>query len=156
MKNIMNFKTWASKMINESESLKDKELNRILDKISSGETLSEIEKRFLSNYGAIPDEFYQDFSFLTKNDVFDRIKEMLETGRKVVCDLTDRDGKIGVEIESVNNYIDSEFCHLILKNNQRVDLKDSYLYNIIFNPKKDEYSLQIQDEFYEKLPISNE
>ena len=156
MKTILNFKNWAKMSIMESGSAQDQELDRILDKINSNQTLTDIEKKFLTNYGDVPDTYYQDFSFLTKNNVFDKVKDIMETGRKVICDIVDRDGKIGVEVASINNYIDSDFCHLILKNNQKVNLKDSYLYNIIYNPKKDEYSLESQDEYFEKLPISNE
>ena len=37
-----------------------------------------------------------------------------------------------------------------------IDLKDNYLYNIIYNMQKDSYSLEAEDEFFEKIPVKNE
>ena len=35
-------------------------------------------------------------------------------------------------------------------------LEDKYLYNIIYNEKKDNYSLKEHDEYQEKLEINND
>ena len=101
----MNFKSWTGHM---NESIQNDEMDRILDKISSGTTLS------------------------------------------------DRDGKIGIEIQSVHNNFADESCYVILKNGQKIELTDNYLYNMIYNIKKDEYSLESQDEYYEKIPVKDE
>ena len=148
----MKFNEW----VNMSESVKDSELNRILDKIGSGDALTPMEQRFLKTFNDNTDEYYQDFEFLTKNDVFDRIKDVLSSGRKVYYDIYNGHDGSENEILSVNNFMDDDECFVILKNDKKVKLKDNYLYNMIYNMKKDEYSLQSQDEFYEKLPVKNE
>lgn len=150
---VMNFKSWTGHM---NESIQNDEMDRILDKISNGETLSDIEKRFLNTFGQFSDDYYKEFSFLSKNDVFDTIQKVLSDGRKVICDLRDRDGKIGIEIQSVHNNFADESCYVILKNGQKIELTDNYLYNMIYNIKKDEYSLESQDEYYEKIPLKDE
>ena len=40
-------------------------------------------------------------------------------------------------------------------NGEKCKLHDKFLYNIIYNIKKDQYSLEIQDEYFEKI-ISKE
>ena len=37
-----------------------------------------------------------------------------------------------------------------------VDSEDSNLYNLIYNIKKDEYSLEEQDEYFEKIESKND
>lgn len=149
---IMNFETWIGQM---NESVKDDELNRILDKMSDGKPLSNIEKRFLSMFGKSSEEDYRDFSYLTKNDAFDKIRDILSEGRKIICDLYEKN-KIGIEIISVFNQFDSESCFIVLKDEERIELKDNFLYNIVYDIKKDEYSLQSQDQYYEKIPVKDE
>jgi len=149
---IMNFETWISQV---NESVKDDELNRILDKMSEGKPLNDVEKRFLSMFDKSNEDDYKDFSYLTKNDAFDRIKDILSEGRKVICDLYEKN-KVGIEIVSVFNQFESESCFIVLKDGERIELKDNYLYNIVYDIKKDEYSLQSQDQYYEKIPIKDE
>jgi len=149
---IMNFETWISQM---NESVKDDELNRILDKISEGKPLSAIEKKFLSMFDKSSEDDYKDFPYLTKNDAFDKIKDILSEGRKIICDLYEKN-KIGIEIVSVFNQFDSESCFIVLKDGERIELKDNYLYNIVYDIKNDEYSLQSQDKYYEKIPVKDE
>lgn len=149
---IMNFETWVSHM---NESVKEDELNRILDKMSDGKTLTEIEKKFLSMFSKTDEDDYKDFQYLTKNDAFEKIKNILSEGRKIICDLYEKN-KVGIEIVSVYNQFDSESCYIVLKDDERIELKDNYLYNIVYDIKKDEYSLQSQDQYYEKIPIKDE
>jgi hypothetical protein len=148
----MNFETWVSHM---NESVKEDELNRILDKMSDGKTLTEIEKKFLSMFSKTDEDDYKDFQYLTKNDAFEKIKNILSEGRKIICDLYEKN-KVGIEIVSVYNQFDSESCYIVLKDDERIELKDNYLYNIVYDIKKDEYSLQSQDQYYEKIPIKDE
>jgi hypothetical protein len=42
-----------------------------------------------------------------------------------------------------------------MKGGEKHRLDDRFLYNIIYNIKKDEYSLQEQDEYFEKIEASN-
>jgi hypothetical protein len=123
----MNFETWVSHM---NESVKEDELNRILDKMSDGKTLTEIEKKFLSMFSKTDEDDYKDFQYLTKNDAFEKIKNILSEGRKIICDLYEKN-KVGIEIVSVYNQFDSESCYIVLKDDERIELKDNYLYNIV-------------------------
>ena len=81
------------------------------------------------------------------------IKEFIAKGIRVICNLTDRDGKIGEEILSIESELDSEFSILKLKNGKFTKLHDKFLYNINFINKKNYYSLTIQDEYFEKIII---
>jgi len=149
----MNFKTWTGHI---GESIQNDEVDRVLDKISNGETISDSEKKFLNTFGQFSDDHYSGFSYLSKNDVFNTVQKILSGNRNVVCDLYDRDGKIGIAIKSIHNNFDDDSCHIMLKNGEKIELTDRHLYNMIYNIKKDEYSLESQDEYYERVPIKDE
>lgn len=137
-------------------SLKEIEMNRILEKISKDIKLSERESNFLNLYNQSIDDDYRDFMMLSKNVTYRKIKDLLEKSKTIICDLTDRDGKIGLPILDIRNNIEEETCLVIMSNNQSHGLHDKYLYNIIYNIKKDNYSLQEHDEYYEKIEASND
>jgi hypothetical protein len=153
--NIMTFKKFIS-YFNLNESLKEIRLNKILDKLSKKQKLSDNEKDFLDNYDRISDEDIMDFKMLSKETTFDKISTLLDENKKVICNLHDRDGKIGLQIISIYNDFGSEESILTLKNNQKVKLKDNLLYNILYNSDKNEWLLEMEDEFYEKIPIKDE
>lgn len=138
------------------ESIKELEMNRILDKVSSKSKLSEREKRFLDLYQNKNDDEMRDFLYLSKNSTFSKIAYLLEKGKKVICDLHDRNGKIGIPIIEITNSFEDDSCTIIMKGNNKHNLHDKFLYNIIYNTKKDEYSLQEQDEYFEKIPTQDE
>ena len=138
------------------ESVKEIELNRILDKINSKKKLSDKEINFLNLYQETRDEDMKDFMFLSKNSTYCKIQDLLEKNKKVICDLHDRDGKIGLVIIKLENDFEEEECTLILKGEEKFTLEDKYLYNLIYNTKKDEYSLQEQDEYFEKIEDDND
>ena len=119
-------------------NLKKMELNNIID-------------TFLKPYN-----LNRDFVYLSKNASFKKITELLESDIKVICDITDRDGKINIQITGLENNFEKETCTLTLKNKSKVQLHDKFLYNIIYNIKRKEYSLQIQDEYYEKIESKND
>lgn len=151
----MKFEKW-SKYLTLRESVKDDELNRILDKISSHQKLTSREEEFLSKYDQIMDKDLTDMSHLSKNTVFDKISELLEKGKKVICDLYDKDGQINDEIVSVENDFENDTCLLHLKHGDKTQLHDRFLYNINYDFNHDTYSLNSQDEFFEKIPVSDE
>jgi len=153
--NIMTFKKFIS-YFNLNESLKEIRLNKILDKLSKKQKLSDNEKDFLDNYDRISDEDIMDFKMLSKETTFDKISRLLDENKKVICNLHDRDGKIGLQIISIYNDFGSEESILTLKNSQKVKLKDNLLYNILYNSNRNEWSLEMEDEFYEKIPIKDE
>lgn len=132
------------------KSLKEIEMNRILEKIYKKIKISTKEKKFLDLYNRTTEEIGKDLMFLSKNATSRKVKEILERGKKVICDLHDRDGKIGLEILSIENNVDSVTCDVIMRNETH-QLHDRFLYNIIYNNIKKEYSLQEQDEYYEKI-----
>jgi hypothetical protein len=132
------------------ESLKEIEMNRILEKIYKKIKLTPREKKFLDLYNFTSKDDYKDYMYLSKNNTFRRVKDLLESGKKVICDLHDKDGKIGLPIVDIQNHIESETCKVIMKNEEH-ELHDRFLYNLIYNVKKNEYSLQEQDEYFEKI-----
>lgn len=133
------------------ESIKEIELNRILDKISRKKRLTERESNFLNLYQYTRDEEMTDLMLLSKNSACNRIGSMLENGKKVMCDLCDRNGKIGLQILEVENDHEQETCTVRMKGGVEHLLDERFLYNIIYNQKKDSYSLQEQDEYHEKI-----
>ena len=152
---IMKFGKW-SRYLTLRESVKDDELNKILDKISLHKKLTPREEDFLSKYDHIMDKDISDASHLSKNGTFTKITELLEGGKKVICDLYDKDGKINDQIVSIENDFENETCILYLKHGDKAKLYDKFLYNITYDFNHDTFSLTSQDEFFEKIPISNE
>lgn len=138
------------------ESVKEMELNRILDKVSKKQNLEEREKNFLDLYNKTSEEDMKDYMYLSKNTTFNKIKGLLDKNKTVICDLYDRNGKIGIKIKDIENDFENEVCVLTLKNGEKHNLHDKFLYNIIYNNKKDEYSLEAQDEYFEKIPVGGD
>ena len=93
---------------------------------------------------------------LSLQSTFERIQELIDRNKKVICNLIDRDGKINTEIISLYSDYENEKYILKLKNKEEITLKDNYLYNIIYNLQKDNYSLEAGEEFFEKIPVKNE
>ena len=148
----MKFKDWL-RLFDLRESLKDSELNRILDKISDGLKLTSSETNFLNKYDSIKDEDISDMKFLSKDATFNKIEDLLKKKKKVICDLYDKNGKIGLQIESIFYNYNDNICTLDLKGGEKYQLSDRFLYNLIYNLNKDEYSLQTQDEYFEEIPV---
>lgn len=138
------------------ESVKEMEMNRILDKISKKKSLTSKERNFLDLYQITREDDIKDYLYLAKNVVFGKILELLEKGKKVICDLNDRDGKIGLEIIGAENNFEEENCTIFLKGNVKHKLHDKFLYNLIYSVGKDEYSLVEQDEYFEKIESKND
>lgn len=138
------------------ESIKEIEMNRILDKISKKVRLTKREKEFLDLYNQTSKTEDRDYMMLSKSVASKKIKELLEKGKKVICDLHDRNGKFGLQIIDIIDDFDSEESLIIMKSDEKHKMHDKFLYNIIYNIKKNEYSLQEQDEYFEKLKVNNE
>ena len=126
-------------------------MDKILNKISKNIKISDKEKRFLNLYNQTSEEENKDYMMISKNTVFDKVKDLLKDERLVICNLTDRDGKIGEAIIDIQNNFEQNYCHVILKSNIKHKLYDRYLYNLIYNNKKNRYSLEEHDEYYEKI-----
>ena len=139
-----------------NESVKEMELNKILDKVSNRKSLTTRERNFLELYKTTREEDMKDFLYISKNSAFKKISELLEIGKKVICDLHDRNGKIGLEITGIENNFEEDTCVITMKGEEKHQLHDKFLYNLIYSIKKDEYSLQEQDEYFEKIESKNE
>jgi hypothetical protein len=138
------------------ESIKEIEMNRILDKIFKKSKLSKKEVGFLNLYNetqAVEDD--KDFMLISKNFVVKKVNDLIKIGKKVICDLHDRDGKIGIQILFIEDDINDESSIVRMKNDQFHKLHDKFLYNLIYNIKRNEYSLQEQDEFFEKIEVND-
>ena len=139
-----------------NESVKEMELNKILDKVSNRKSLTIRERNFLELYKTTREEDMKDFLYISKNSAFKKISELLEIGKKVICDLHDRNGKIGLEITGIENNFEEDTCIITMKGEEKHQLHDKFLYNLIYSIKKDEYSLQEQDEYFEKIESKDE
>jgi len=131
------------------KSIKEIEMDKILDKISKKVELSDRESKFLDLYYQTKFD-NKDFLLLSKVMAFKKVKYFLSISKKVICDLKDRDGKIGMPI--LNAEYDSIYdSYRIFIKNRTIKLHDRYLYNLIYNFKRNEYSLQEHDEYFEKI-----
>ena len=132
------------------ESIKEIELNRILDKVGRKDRLTERELRFLELYQHNLEE-ERDFMLLSKNSAALKVSQLVESGKTVICDLEDRYGRIGLGIVGIENDHQKESCTIRMRGGETHDMSDNLLYNIIFIEKKNRYSLQQHDEYHEKI-----
>jgi len=138
-----------------NKSVKEMEVNKILRKVFKKKTNTENEKDFIGMYQTKESET-KDYLYLSKNSAFKKITEILESGKKIICDLHDRNGRIGLEITGIVNNFEEEICTITLKGGEKHNLHDKFLYNLIYNTKKDQYSIEEQDEYFEKITTENE
>lgn len=134
------------------DNLKISELNQILDKISIQKELSEQEKNFLDHYDKILEDEIKDYNFLSLLDLFYILCRINKT---IICDIKDKQGKINSQILSVEYNHDDCKILLGLKHGSFV-LTDNFLYKLTYEFKHDNYSLDIQNEFYEKINLDND
>lgn len=150
----MTFKKFLS-YFKINESLKEDRLNKILDKTSSGTTLSKTDKDFLDQYDKKTDSDVMDSRMLSRETTFEKIRSLLDENKRVICNINYIESDENQIVEIFNNF-EQETSILTLSNNKRFKLKDNFLYNIIYNIDKDEYSLEVESEFYEKIPVKND
>ena len=133
------------------ESIKEIEMNRILDKISKRVRITKREREFLDLYNQTSKIEDRDYMMLSKNSTSKKVKELLEKDKKIICDLHDRNGKFGLQIIDITDDFESEESLIIMKSDEKHKMHDKFLYNIIYNTNKDEYYLEEQDEYFEKI-----
>jgi hypothetical protein len=138
------------------KSVKEMEVNKIKDKVSKKKALTKREINFLELYQATSKEELKDFLYLSKNTTFSKIIELLEKNIRIICNLHDKNGKFGLEIIKVENNFEEETCLITMKHEESHKLHDKFLYNLIYSIKKDEYSLEEQDEYFEKIEAKND
>jgi hypothetical protein len=138
------------------KSVKEMEVNKIKDKVSKKKALTKREINFLELYQATSKEELKDFLYLSKNTTFSKIIELLEKNIRIICNLHDKNGKFGLEIIKVENNFEEETCLITMKHEESHKLHDKFLYNLIYSIKKNEYSLEEQDEYFEKIEAKND
>jgi hypothetical protein len=138
------------------KSVKEMELSKIKNKVSRNKSLTKREINFLELYQATSKDILKDFLYLSKNTTFSKIIELLENNIKVICNLHDKNGKFGLEIIKIENNFEEETCLITMKHEETHKLHDKFLYNLIYSIKKDEYSLEEQDEYFEKIEAKND
>ena len=138
------------------KSVKEMEIDKIKDKISKRKSLTKREINFLELYQSTTKVELKDFLYLSKNTTFSKILELLESNIKVICNLHDRNGKFGMEIVKIENNFEEETCTITMVHDEHHKLHDKFLYNLIYNTKRNEYSLEEQDEYFEKIESKND
>jgi hypothetical protein len=138
------------------ESLKEIEINRILEKICKKSKLTEKERGFLDLYNHTQKIDDKDFMLLSKSVVSTKVSELLDMKKKVICNLHDRDGKIGLSILDILNDYEDEVSYVLMSGGLKHQLHDKFLYNLIYNVNKNFYSLEEQDEYFEKIEAKND
>lgn len=93
----------------------------------------------------------KDYMLLSKNVTCKRVNGLLEDHRPVICNLTDRNGKIGQVIVDIAIEVGTNKCYVEVIDGNKYYLYDRYLYNIIYKMDNDKYSLEEHDEYYEKI-----
>jgi len=145
-----------NKKINIIFSLKDNpkifELNKVLDKISQKNQLSQREYDFLDKFGTIDEEDFKDYNFLSLMDLF---YIMNKIDKNIILNIKDREGKINQQILEVHYRYEDCKIYLILKHGDYT-LTDNFLYKLEYEFKHDNYSLDIESEYYEKIIIDND
>jgi hypothetical protein len=136
------------------KSVKEIELNRILDKLGKKKILTEREISFLNLYQITREDEIMDYMLLSKWAATEKIREFLANGKKMICNLCDKDGRFNLQITNAEADIDGE-CTIAMKGGETHKMDDKFLYNIIYDMKRDRYSLEEQGEYYEKSEIEN-
>jgi hypothetical protein len=154
--NIMNFKKFLSYFSLKESYFKDSKLNSILDKMSKGIKISPREKNFLDNFEEITDDELKDMKMLTANSTFNNIITLLEQNKRIICNLSDRNGKIGLPIKKIEKNYETEKIIMEVSGGEKLELKDNFFYEINYNFDRDNYSLETSDEFFEKIPVKND
>ena len=149
------------KYSNIRDSIKDDEINNVLDKILDHKdingkiNLTKKETIYLNRINSMIDDDIVNLSHLSKNTTFKKISQLLEKNKKVRCDLYDKNGLIDDDIVEIINDFQKDICIIKLKHGDVSQLSDNYLYNINYDIKHDTYSLTIQDEYYEKIEVDD-
>jgi len=154
--NVMNFKKFLSYFSLKESYFKDSKLNSILDKMNKGVSITSREQNFLDNYDNIIDDEFKDVKMLTANSTFNQIITLLEKNKKIICNLSDRNGTIGLPIKKIEKNYETEKIIIEVSGGEKVELKDNFFYEINYNFDRDNYSLETSDEFFEKIPVKND
>ena len=153
MKYILKFNRFKMKSVN--ENIKNTYLDHLLDKLSGGEKLNKSQMYFLKNIDNIKDTHIKDHKYKTNYDTYLMIMDILENNIKIKYGIKDDISSFGQYILKVYRNNDDKIV-IKLENNKEKEIKDNFLYNMIFNIDKFEYELIEQDEYFEKIPLKND
>jgi uncharacterized protein YcgL (UPF0745 family) len=128
-----------------------KSIKQMKTKVSKVKVFSKKDQKLLELYQSIRREEMKDYLYLSKNSTFSKVMQLLEKNIKIICNLHDKNGKFGMEIIKIENNFEDETCIITMIHDEHHKLHDKFLYNLIYNTKKDEYSLEEQDEYFEKI-----
>lgn len=132
-----------------NKTLKDHQLDSILDKINIDQKLSDREEEFLKKFDLVDNNEIRDFNYLSLLDLFYLMSKINKT---IYCDIKDKMGKINESI--ISFYYDHDNCQIDLTlKHGNFTLKDNYLYKLTYEFKHDNYSLDIEGEYKEKIEI---
>ena len=95
----------------------------------------------------------KDFMLLSKCSVSQKINELIESKIVIICNLHDRDGKFGLRIVNLEVDYGTESVLVIMTGGVVHPLEDKFLYNLIYNLQKNQYSLEEHDEYFEKIEV---
>jgi hypothetical protein len=95
----------------------------------------------------------KDFMLLSKCSVSQKINELIESKIVIICNLHDRDGKFGLRIVNLEVDYGTESVSVIMTGGLVHPLHDKFLYNLIYNLRKNQYSLEEHDEYFEKIKV---
>lgn len=138
-----------------NENIKNTYLNHLLDKLSDGTKLSRSQMYFLKNIDNIKDTCVKDHKYKTNYDTYLMIMDILENNINIKYGIKDDIDSFGQKITKVYRNNDDQII-IKLENNKEKEIKDNFLYNMIFNIDKFEYELVEQDEYFEKIPLKND
>jgi hypothetical protein len=136
------------------ETLKDKAVNRILEKISDNQPLTTREKGFLNLQQSIPDHDLVEYMLVTPTEVVNKISDILDMGVEIVCNLRDRDGVMGAKV--LSGELNEGRPLIEVTGHGKIELRQNCLYDLRFSTKHLRYSLESDHEFYELVPVKNE
>lgn len=132
------------------KSLKESKMDEIISKKNKNKELTDREKYFYKLYRDT--EFIdKDYMMLSLNVAVTKIKKILAYKKHIICNLEDRDGKLGYKILDIS--YDKNDAILKLDKNLTHKMTDKFLYNILFDNKKQKYSLEEHDEYFEEINV---
>lgn len=135
-------------------SLKAKQMDFILEKLSSKGKITQKEKFFLDSYERLSDKDFGEFSMLTSNEAESKIEYLIHNNIDIICNICDELGPLGYRINDIVEESGSKI--LILEKNHTLELKDNCFYDLKYDIQKIRFSLESNNEYYELIPINNE
>ena len=87
------------------------------------------------------------------------LEKELQNKDEILFEVLNPDVNIDIyagEILKIENNFEEDTCKVMMKGEEIHNLEDKYLYNLIYNVENNEYSLEEQDEYFEKISVKND